>query len=172
MGDDQGETGPGDCRPRRPRTEKIMSSDKATSPTPQPPRGHTLHLTVHRFGSLDRRGKGSPSVKWFHNKRSESPHHPSSSSSTHLSFSLLPSISKRKRSSANLLLVPITDHSVPADAHHHHTRFPHLSPGHPPLLDSWEQLLLGDVIRELVGSSIHPGERKAVGKGRDALLEA
>lgn len=56
-------------RPRRPRTDMwTVLPDKAASLIPQPlpgreAREHTLHLTVHRLGSLDRRGKGRRLVK-------------------------------------------------------------------------------------------------------------
>lgn len=56
-------------RPRKFRTDTwTVLPDKAISlislsPLSHDARAHTLHLTVHRFGSLDRRGKESPLVK-------------------------------------------------------------------------------------------------------------
>lgn len=61
-------------RPRKFRTDTwTVLPDKATSlislsPLSHDARAHTLHLTVHRFGSLDRRGKESPLVKLSHHE--------------------------------------------------------------------------------------------------------
>lgn len=163
-------------RPRRPRTDTwTVVPDKAASLIPLPPPGceareHTLHLTVHRLGSLNRRGKGRPLVKL-------SPHretpifppltpHPLPSSSFH-------PLSRREKlhialpqTTLPVWLCPNLFRGVTHWAHHPRiVRESHLSlPVPPPLLDSWEQLLLGDVVGELIGPSIHPGEGRAGGK--------
>lgn len=61
--------GPRGWKAKGPRTDTwTVLTDKAVSLIPMPlpgreAREHTLHLTVHRLGSLDRRGKGRPLVK-------------------------------------------------------------------------------------------------------------
>lgn len=102
-------------RPRKFRKDTwTLLPDKATSlislsPLSHDARAHTLHLTVHRFGSLDRRGKENPLVKLSHHETYKKSH---PSFLLHLLFPFFHTYRERKVLSHPSLLPPLTHHCL------------------------------------------------------------